>query len=358
MDYINWLEKQNLLNIAGENTAPFKSVLKKCLGAEREDILIISDYGSEGRMIAPLMAASYYLAARQLNLHSRIILQMPKVKGENAEKQITDALLDLRKENIIIICMSQRMGRLCKELGNSYRAYATEQRHRWVSALKLGDIDTARFGRIVSAVDIDYEKLQQRALQIKSILDNGSEIYVTTKAGTDLRIGIEGTEARCNAGDYIKKGTGGNVPAGEVYIAPKWKCVEGTAVIDGSSSYRHGTQLVKEPITLTIKKGEVTCIEGGKEADNLRNTLDWAAKKARFPWGVRRTGEFGIGINPNAEIIGATIVDEKTLGTAHIALGSNYWFGGTIYSIIHLDQIFRNPRIEVDGKELKIERNI
>ena len=48
------------------------------------------------------------------------------------------------------------------------------------------------------------------------------------------------------------------------------------------------------------------------------------------------------------------IVDDKTLGTAHIGIGSNYWFGGSIYAIIHLDQVFKNPAIYLDGKLLKI----
>ena len=59
-------------------------------------------------------------------------------------------------------------------------------------------------------------------------------------------------------------------------------------------------------------------------------------------------------MNPKAKIIGAMIIDDKTLGTAHIGIGSNYWFGGNIYAIIHLDQVFRNPKIYLDGKVLKV----
>ncbi|UCH12715.1 MAG: hypothetical protein JSW18_01855, partial [Candidatus Omnitrophota bacterium] len=89
-------------------------------------------------------------------------------------------------------------------------------------------------------------------------------------------------------------------------------------------------------------------------ADALRLTLDWAEEKAKHPWGVRRIGEFGLGLNPRAKILGATIIDEKVLGTAHFAVGSNYWFGGTIYAIIHLDQIFRKPSVYIDGQLLKV----
>ncbi|MCK5062675.1 MAG: aminopeptidase, partial [Candidatus Aenigmarchaeota archaeon] len=147
---------------------------------------------------------------------------------------------------------------------------------------------------------------------------------------------------------------GGNVPVGEVYTPCRGKFVEGKVVIDLSSRIMEGTQIVKDPITLNIEKGTVTSIDGGAEAKNLEKTLKWAHENSEFPWGVRRIGELGIGMNPKAQIIGSMNIDEKVIGTAHVAIGSNYWFGGTIYAIIHLDQVFSNPKIEVDGQLLDI----
>ena len=85
----------------------------------------------------------------------------------------------------------------------------------------------------------------------------------------------------------------------------------------------------------------------------LENTLEWAKEHSKHPGSIHRIGELGIGFNPKAKIIGSTLVDEKTKGTAHIGIGSNYWFGGNIYAIVHLDQIFKNPEIKVDGKQLE-----
>ena len=82
--------------------------------------------------------------------------------------------------------------------------------------------------------------------------------------------------------------------------------------------------------------------------------MNWAATQAKNPGSVRRICEFGIGLNPKAKIIGATIVDEKMLGSAHIGIGSNYWFGGTIFAIIHLDQVFKNPKVYCDGKLIEV----
>jgi len=86
----------------------------------------------------------------------------------------------------------------------------------------------------------------------------------------------------------------------------------------------------------------------------LERTLCRCEDRAKFPERVRMIGEFGIGINPGAVLVGSSILDEKVLGTAHIAIGSNYWFGGDIRTILHLDQVFMNPKIYLDDKELKL----
>jgi len=82
--------------------------------------------------------------------------------------------------------------------------------------------------------------------------------------------------------------------------------------------------------------------------------LKWAEEHAKYAERVRKVAELGIGLNPKAKIIGATIIDEKVLGTAHVGIGSNYWFGGPIRTIIHLDQVFKNPLLKLDGESFEV----
>jgi leucyl aminopeptidase (aminopeptidase T) len=98
-------------------------------------------------------------------------------------------------------------------------------------------------------------------------------------------------------------------------------------------------------------------LKGDAEARVLEDTLTRAEKRAKHPWGIRRIGEIGIGINPRASLAGTTLINEKVLGTAHVALGSNVWFGGSIFAISHYDQVFRNPTLYIDGNRIDI-RNI
>ena len=353
-EHLQWLEENNLLETVKSNLECFKKVLKECLYVKNnERILIITDRGYKDRRIAALVSGSYYLAARELGLDATMIVQEPKFKGDSADENVVTGLKELSYGNVLVLSLSGKLGSI-REISKSYRTFIKENHQRFVSATNLGRLDQEDYPILINTIDIDYDKLQETGRKIKDKLDQGKEVRIKTEAGTDLTINIEGKDAVLNTGEYRTPGIGGNIPSGEVYIPPKWKKVEGKIVIDGSSAYRGGTQLIKEPIILTVKKGEIVNIEGGAEADNLIETLDWACERAKYPWGIRRIGELGIGINPNAHIIGATSIDEKTLGTAHVGIGSNYWFGGTIYAIIHLDQIFKNPKIYIDGELLKI----
>lgn len=356
-EFFNWLEKNNLMGYVKENFQYFKKVFQDCLNAEKEEVLIVGDRGYSEKNIAALSSACYYLAAKELGLKTNLIVQEPKKRGEKTDKIVVNALSQLRENSMILFNLSNKLGDIGK-FGKSYRKFAKKYNHRFVSLTSAGFLPNEFFQDIIRAIDIDYKELQLRGAKIKNKLDISNEIHVTTKLGTDLHIDIKGMKAVSNDGNYSLPGSGGNMPCGEVYIPPRGKFgVEGRVVIDGSTRHGDGTSLIKENdlITLEIEKGGITEIKGGESAKLLQETIDWAHTKAKYPWGLKKIGEFGIGINPNARIIGSTIIDEKSLGTAHIAIGSNAWFGGKIYAIIHLDQIFRNPIIKIDGELLEIE---
>lgn len=349
-EFFDFLKDNNLEDIDPE---PYKKAVKECLHFDKEKVLIITDKGINNNFVAPKVAASYYLAFKELGTTPYLITTKIKQRKEPADDYIIETLENLHSNSIIVLCVSKRMGSM-KELGESFRGFCRENKHRFVSSTNLGGLENDNYKDLVNSIDLNYKELREKANKIKEILDFGSEAHITTENGTDLYYNIKGKKAITNSGEYFMPGQGGNLPVGEVYIPPKWKNVEGTVVIDGSSTIKEGTQIIREPIRLEVKKDVVTNIEGGIEAKRLKETLEWAEDKAKYPWGIRRLGELGIGLNPKARIIGATVVDEKTLGTAHIALGSNHWFGGTIYAITHLDQVFKNPKIEIDDKLLKI----
>ncbi len=349
-----FLERYNLVDTAKGASKIAERVYKECVAPKNEKILIIGDVGASNRHISPLMATSFYMAAKNLKLNADLFLQTPAVSGQKAHDAVVNALDQLQENSIILLFVSTRLGEMGK-LGNSFRKFVKSRNHRFMSAPSLGCLETSQFTDMIRAIDLDYPEIQKRGAKLKEVLDAGSEVHITTKVGTDLRFNIEGVNSIANTAEYKLPGTGGNMPCGEVYMAPKGKeNVEGKIVVDVSLCYREGTILLKRPVTLYIEKGDLVKMEGGSEGFYLRDTITWAETKTKSPENIRKVCELGIGINKQAKCLGATILDEKAYGTAHIAIGSNYWFGGPIYAVTHFDQVFKSPRIEVDGKLIKI----
>ena len=353
LESLKWLKQHNLYEPANRISASLKKVFTPCLAIKNEKILIVGDIGYENRNVAAVLSGAYYLAAEQLKLDAKLILQDVKTRGDVSDEAVINNLSDLKSGNVIILNMSDKLGNI-KELGKSFRRWAAKKNHRFVSAMSLGDLATSNIDLILKAMDVNYKPFQAQHEEIRQRMEKAREIHITTPAGTDLYYDKNGIKAIAADGNYTLPGTGGNLPAGEVYSAPNGKRIEGKVVIDGSSRTHEHTILIKKPIELTIEDGNIVEIKGEEEAKELENTLKWAASVAKNPGNLRRICELGIGLNPNASIIGAMIVDDKTLGTAHIGIGSNYWFGGNIYAIIHLDQVFKNPTIYLDGELLKI----
>ena len=114
----------------------------------------------------------------------------------------------------------------------------------------------------------------------------------------------------------------------------------GVIIIDGSFG-DYG--LLASPLELTIRNGLCTTAKGD-HADDLN------ALFAEIGSDARHVGEFGIGINPGAQLCGIVLEDEKAIDTIHIALGNDVTFGGDVSIPMHFDGIVTNPRIEADGE--------
>ncbi|HNY23042.1 MAG TPA: aminopeptidase, partial [Treponemataceae bacterium] len=195
----------------------------------------------------------------------------------------------------------------------------------------------------------------------------------TAPGGTDIVVPVAGRMPMSDDGDFTKGGSGGNIPAGEVFISPLPGKSEGVIVFDGSISLTGGDMIAERPVRVELKGGYVAAISGGKEADLLRESIEAGERKARdfgregklsaeeaesYARNARGLGELGIGLNPAAEIRGNMLEDEKAFHTCHFAIGSNY--DNDAEAMIHLDCLVKNPTIAVrypDGTETVIERD-
>ena len=351
LESILWLKKNNLFTKCLSYSQQLKVVFSECLWVKDEDVLVVGDLGSPGHEVAPLFAGSCFLAARFLNLNAKLVFQ--EQNPEPGNNEVSKAIERIRPASALVLSLSGKIGTIT-DVKKPFKRYCRERRLRYTSTPSLGTLNTGMISTLVSSICLDYKQLNWQHDQIKKIIDAGSVIHVKTKAGTDLTINVNGGTAISSDGYCRTEGAGGNLPAGEVFIAPAKRGVDGKVVIDCSSRSIDTTTIIKEPITLIIRGGEVVEIKGGAEAKLLEKSILRGQETGKNDWGHRMIGEFGIGLNPNAKICGSMIIDEKVKGTAHVAIGSNHWFGGHIFSSIHLDQVFKDPEITIDGHFLKI----
>ncbi len=207
--------------------------------------------------------------------------------------------------------------------------------------------------RYINMADYSLEMLKQGCLftdwdQIRKVVDEtaekivGKELRITTPAGTDFWTSIEGRHADVGYGTSIHKGEASSPPDAECAVGPADDTAKGILVIDGSIPLP-GLGIIKEPIRLQVEKGYITKIEGGKEADILREALA-AFNDPR----VYLAAEVGFGLNPAASLSGRMLEDEGVYGTMHIGIGNNLAYGGSCNTPIHIDLIMKQPTCIVD----------
>jgi aminopeptidase len=184
------------------------------------------------------------------------------------------------------------------------------------------------------SMHVDWKSLSKRTRALEKTVNQAVSISFTSPNGTHLRLSKEGRKALSDTGILTKKGAFGNLPAGEVFLAPLEGTAEGTLVLEWAPMRE-----LTEPIVLTIQKGEVVNIAGREPfADYLRSKL---AENQ----GNRNIAELGIGTNPRAKRPDNILESEKILGTIHIALGDNSSFGGKVKTPFHQDFVFFKPTV-------------
>lgn len=190
-------------------------------------------------------------------------------------------------------------------------------------------------------LNADFNKIIELTHFVSDRMSGVKEVRITSEAGTNLTMRIEGRPVLPSTGVLREKGQSGNIPSGEVYIAPLEGTSNGKVVIDGSMA---GIGMVQTPISITVVDGYATEISGGEEAQKLAAILDKAGPEARA------VAEFGIGTNYKAILTGMILEDEKVLGTIHIAFGNNLSMGGKIAVELHIDGLVKSPDVYFDGQ--------
>lgn len=379
-----------LINRKDKNRTPAQVVVQDVVKVRKgERVLIIANPATNQ------IAQDLYSASCEAGALATLMFQPDKTSFDNANPEVLAAIATEPE-----VCFSISNIKLGKDPGATANPYTTEDGQKYTHIFDyLMDGKKTMRGAWTPGITadmmnrtaaIDYELLQNRCKKLGEIFKGAVSVRVTAPGGTDLIIPINGRTLLFDDGDFSKPGTGGNIPAGEVFISPvvggsqlkdaEGKVLEqqsdgceGVIVYDGSMTFSDGDSIIETPITCKVEKGYVTDISGGAESRRLLKTILEAEvrpfvleKEGKLPEGqaviykknARNIGELGIGLNPAANITGNMLEDEKAFHTCHFAIGENY--DNDAPSLIHLDGVVREPTIVLtygDGTSKTILQN-
>lgn len=289
--------------------------------SENESLLIVTD--ETKREISRAL-----LKAGQGLCKEAILIEMKsrEINGQEPPSQ----LAEMMKLFDVVLCPTDKS-----------LTHTNARREAAKSGVRVGTMPGITEGIMSRCLSAEASQILKMSDFIAKKLEGVTEIKVKTHKGTDISMPIKGRQILKSTGILRNKGESGNLPSGEVYLAPIELGSNGKIVIDGSVGV---IGMVKEPIIITVKDGYAIDIKGGKEADSLARMLDKAGKDARA------VAEFGIGTNYKAELSGNILEDEKVYGTIHIAFGNNVSMGGTITVGSHVDGLITEPDVYFDDE--------
>lgn len=217
-------------------------ILKDCMNLQNnESCLIVTD--TKLKQIGKIL----YKNSLRITKKSKLVLtNIPKNHGAEPPKGISNEML---KYDVILMPTTKSLSH-------------TKARH---DAIKKGaraaSMPGITIGMMKRALNTNFYKIKELNNRLISKLKNKNRIRITTKKGTDVEFYVKGRKWISDDGIYTKKRAFGNLPAGEVFIAPLEGRTNGIIVADASVG---GLGKVDKDIKIEVEDGFIENISGGK----------------------------------------------------------------------------------------------
>jgi 2,5-dihydroxypyridine 5,6-dioxygenase len=197
--------------------------------------------------------------------------------------------------------------------------------------------------------------LETKVREGMRMLKSAQRMRVTSPAGTDLDIGLEGARVGGVWGYTSRPGTIAHWPGGICLAFPSAKSVNGTLVLAGGDVNLTFKRYIRDPITLRIENDYVRAIEGaGMDADMMREYFAaWGDAEAYA------VSHVGWGMNSGARWDAMTFYDRRDFnGTELRAFAGNFLYSTGAnevagrHTLGHFDLPLRNCTVTLDGRSV------
>jgi 2,5-dihydroxypyridine 5,6-dioxygenase len=215
-------------------------------------------------------------------------------------------------------------------------------------------------GKILLAVEppevlarlVPTEADRTRVNAAAAVLERASALHVVSPAGTNLKCTLGEYPVIQEYGFVDKPGRWDHWPSGFLFTWPNEGKSNGTVVLDRGDILLPMKTYVSDPITLAITDGFVTAIDGGLDADLLRDYIvsfddPEAYAISHLGWGLQPRARWStLGLYDREATIG---MDARAFeGNFLFSLGPNNEVGGSRLTPCHIDIPMRNCTVSLD----------
>lgn len=329
----------------------------KMSGVQSDERLIVLTQGNERLDYADaFMAAGRMLGASMYHMR----LPAPPIIGEWAVGQtglaaLPDAVEALKNCDMLIDCI--------------FLLFSPEQ-----FAIQAAGT------RILTAVEppellarmLPTQEIKEKVTIAGEMLSKAKVMRITSRHGTDVTYKLNTYPAVTEYACTDEPGRWDHWPSGFVFTGGDDDGVDGAIVVAPGDVLLPQNMYVSSPITYTIKKGWITDMRGGLDAELVKSYMDAFGDKRGLGM-----SHVGWGMNPNAKwhnmvpgaFPGGMGMEPRSFyGNVMFSTGPNNELGGPNDTACHLDIPMRNcslflddEPVVVDGdivvKEIQMERN-
>jgi len=329
----------------------FEAVLRRCALQEGDSVAVLCE--SQSRPVLPQLAT---LAAARLGARS-FCLQLPSVfesgqpvarstGASNAIQNIAPVIAALAGSTLVLDCTVEGLMH-APELPAILRGNGqTQPRVVYVS-----NEHPEALARLLPGDELEpLVKAHVKRLRAARAM------HVTSSAGTDLHIALQGAVVGGNWGYTSRPGTMTHWPGGLALAFPASGSVHGTLVLAEGDVNLTFKRYIERPIVLTIENDHITNLEGsGVDAELMRSYIAaWAADTGdRAAYAV---SHIGYGLNAGARWDSMALYDKRDFnGTELRAFAGNFLYSTGANEVAgrftrgHFDLPMRNCSVALDG---------
>lgn len=301
-----------------------------------ETVVITADTESDDKVVGATATAAFACDAKPMVIYIASPLGVGKV---------ADPMLPVESLTAVLLKADAWV-----EFNNKWLLYSTpydiameenkKLRHLCLVGMNV-DMMVRNIGRV------DYPNLGKFMELVTKKTLSAKHIRITTPAGTDVEFDNEPGRKPLMEIGYANT-PGSHMMAGQIGWSPNFESINGTIVFDGSL-VPPIIGILKEPVRLTIEKGKVVKIKGGKEATEYEKWL----KSFNHPQ-MLKLAHVCYGFNPGARLTGDILEDERIWGSTEWGLGNvgAILVPGGISGPSHTDGICLNSSVWLDGIQI------